>query len=962
MGVPGNVNPLLLVQAAAAGGYTIDRSLRFNSADSAYLNRTPASAGNRKTWTWAGWVKRSKLGAEQFLFNCRDTAFFRFVITSSDTFAIWDRDSGDVTQFQLITTQVFRDPSSWFHVVLSIDTTQSTSSNRAKLYINGVQVTTFSTATYPNLNHDLDFNRNVAHWIGWEGLGSPYYLDSYLADVHFIDGQALDPTSFGEFDATTGVWNPIAYTGSYGTNGFHLDFADNSSAAALGYDAAGSNDWTVNNISVEPTAYPVSAYRENTSATSQTWDSSSAASSTSSSLDEDEIYWADLGGSVTTNYVKVDVTVTGTDTNPANYFIYYSSSSASLGSATWTLPWAVAGGSTTGSFTLTLSGAAITGRYFGIVNGNGGTPATFVFSNLRVYNGNPKDNDSLRDSPTNGDTANDTGAGGEVPGNYCTLNPLTASSYISLSNGNLDSVGTTSADNGNARSTIGFTSGKWYIEFTCGSTASNAYSNNPRVGIIPAAQAGNPANGSTGSVGAGTNSCAYYRDGKKYIAGSESAYGSSWTTGDVIGIAIDADNGAIYFSKNGTYQNSGVPTSGASKTGAAFTWTGASIEYVFALSQYNGTAGSCNFGQRSWAYAAPAGFKALCTANLPEPTIEDPSTVMDVALYTGNGTSQSVTLPGTGFEPDFVWLKARNDGADHHHLFDTIRGAGKRIFSNLTNAESTDATTLTSFDSSGFSVGAQTAVNGSGDSMVGWCWDAGTSTASNTSGTITSSVRANASAGFSIVSYTVPTGLSTGTYISIGHGLNVLPGLIILKERNNVDDWLVIHKDYFSTQQYLYLNQTAAISGAGTAWGAGITSSVFGQRIGSLSGGGEDCIAYCFAPVEGYSAFGSYTGNGSTDGPFVYTGHRVRWILIKRTDSTGNWNIYDTQRNLYNTMNLQLVANASDAENTTTGGLVDTVSNGFKLRGTGNTTNASGATYIYAAFAENPFALNARAR
>jgi hypothetical protein len=243
-------NLLGFLGSSAQTGYQISRSLRFNSADSAYLSRTPASAGNRKTWTWAGWVKRSgtyphMLGVD----GTTEANFFQFTFEIDDK--IYVRTANNTNT--LITTQVFRDYSAWYHVVLAVDTTQATSSNRLKLYVNGVQVTAFDTASYPSQNTDLTVNTTNAHWIGsvrFNGF-SQLYSNGYLADIHFIDGQALTPTSFGEFD-TNGIWQPKRYSGTYGTNGFKLDFADNSSntATTLGKDTSGNgNNWTPFNLS-----------------------------------------------------------------------------------------------------------------------------------------------------------------------------------------------------------------------------------------------------------------------------------------------------------------------------------------------------------------------------------------------------------------------------------------------------------------------------------------------------------------------------------------------------------------------------------------------------------------------------------------------------------------------------------------------------------------------------------------
>jgi len=250
--IPGSANSLLLASAAGAagGGYQIERSLRFNSADSAYLSRTPASAGNRKTWTWAGWVKRCSLATRPVLFSNIDASNNNgFVLNFLATGELQAYEFGGSTPFNVYTTSVYRDPSAWYHVVFVLDTTDAVAFSRTRMYVNGVQ-STLTTAVSPSLNYDGFCNNTQLHAIGRQGNYSANYLNGYLADIHFIDGQALTPGSFGELDGN-GIWQPKAYSGSYGTNGFHLPFSDNSTAAALGTDASPQgNTWAVNNISV----------------------------------------------------------------------------------------------------------------------------------------------------------------------------------------------------------------------------------------------------------------------------------------------------------------------------------------------------------------------------------------------------------------------------------------------------------------------------------------------------------------------------------------------------------------------------------------------------------------------------------------------------------------------------------------------------------------------------------------
>ena len=798
MAVPGSGSPLLFSADAGAGGFAIERSLRFNSADSAYLSRTPASAGNRRTFTWSGWLKRSAFNDQDVFSAQSSTAYFTARLQSDNTLRINHWTSGVGDQILYISSQVFRDPSSWYHFVVAVDTTQATSTERIKAYVNGTQITTWSSSTAPSQNLDTVFNTANTHFIGGTGSGTfaGQYLNGYLADVYLIDGSALDPTSFGEFDATTGVWNPIAYTGSYGTNGFHLDFADNSSAAALGYDAAGSNDWTVNNLSV-------------------------------------------------------------------------------------------------------TAGAG---------------------------------NDSLRDSPTNGDTANDTGLGGELPGNYCTWNPLSLrpSTGRTLSNGNLDTNGDDSNFNG-VLGTFGMPSGKWYWECTVGTVG---FYNQTFVGIAKVL-------GTSSYIDYG-----YYSDtGQKREGSTSSAYGATFTSNDVIGIAFDADNGTLTFYKNGVSQ------------GVAFTSI-PSANYQPCLNGAGLVTYSANFGQRAFAYSAPSGgFKCLCTANLDTPTIEDPSTVMDVALYTGNAPSTQ-TITGLGFSPDMVWIKNRSV-TGNHVINDIVRGAGQRLITNLTSSESTDTDRFSAFTSDGFTVGDSTDTNGSSNAIVAWAWDAGTSNATNTSGSITSTVRANISAGFSVVTYNAgPLPAATGA--TVGHGLGIAPQFIVVKDRTNANPWGIYHTSLGPGKGLLF--STAAEQVASTWWNnTAPTSSVFSinSDIYATAQPNDDYVAYCFAPVAGYSAFGSYTGNGSTDGPFVYTGMRPRWIMTKASSRLSAWYIHDTARGTYNVIGPVLAANTSAAEITPT--RLDILSNGFKIRDNDSEYNASGDTYVWAAFAEHPFAY-ARAR
>ena len=328
--------------------------------------------------------------------------------------------------------------------------------------------------------------------------------------------------------------------------------------------------------------------------------------------------------------------------------------------------------------------------------------------------------------------------------------------------------------------------------------------------------------------------------------------------------------------------------------------------------------------------------------------IPDGRTVMAVSLYTGTGATQSIVnaVNGVSFQPDWVWVKGRS-GATDHALYDSVRGVQKQIESNSSGAETTETTGLTAFGSTGFTVGALAQMNTSAATYVAWQWKAGGTAVSNTAGSITSSVSANTTAGFSVVTYT---GNATGG-ATVGHGLGVKPKIVFYKRRNSTSDWLCL-QDIQGSMQYGYLNQDVAFDAAGET---APTSSVLylSSGVDSNASGGT-YVAYCFAPVAGYSAFGSYTGNGSADGPFVFTGMRPRFIMWKRTDTTSGWSMHDTSRDPYNISTNNLFANSSGAEDTGDS-IIDLLSNGFKLRNTYARANASGGTYIYMAFAESPF-------
>ena len=525
----------------ASLGYFLGQSLRFRSASSTYLTRTPASAGNRKTWTWSAWVKRSKQTGIETLFKAYTDSTNSFSIYFGNTSLSFGNDTGTIGTS---TTSVFRDPSAWYHIVFALDTTQATASDRCKLWVNGT-LQPLNTLNAPSLNQDLEVNNSSAHYLGGY---TGYYFDGYMGDVYLVDGQALTPSDFGRTDGATGQWIPKKYAGTYGTNGFKLDFK---------------------------------------------------------------------------------------------------------------------------------------------------------------------------------------------------------------------------------------------------------------------------------------------------------------------------------------------PTSSAS------------------------------------------GFNTV--------------------LYTGTGTD-NLKVEGVGFSPDFVWIKSR-DGARSNMLYDTVRGATNRLASESTTSELSVSDGLKSFDTDGFTLGTHSNNNTNGEKNVAWCWDGGSSTVSNTDGTVTSNVRANPTYGFSVVSYT-----GTGGTGTVGHGLTSAPKMVIFRPRALTTHWRVWHQGLTGANYTLFFT-TGAEQIQTAAFNSTVPTSSVVSLGSDLNAASTTYIGYCFAEVSGFSKFGSYSGTGSAGNSITGLGFKPAFLMIKRTDSTGSWRLTDITRNPTSPQINELLADATDAE--TTGGVSVTYdSDGFTLNDGGLQSNASGGSYIYMAFAD----------
>lgn len=771
------------MEAVAGGnGYRVQKSLRFRSGVTAYMSRTPTSNGSSTTFTLSVWVKTGITGGTLTIMSSGETdgsPRMPIRIASGGTIVIGFVGTGGAIEVNLGTTAVLRDPSAWYHIVVAFDTTQATAANRRKVYVNNV-LQAITVVTEIPQNYTTSYNSSAYNnYIGVNYISSvaSELFDGLMADYNFIDGQQLDPSSFGVVDPATGIWGPKKYTGSYGTNGFHLDFADTS---AIGKDTSGNgNTFSPTNMSV--------------------------------------------------------------------------------------------------------------------------TPGIF--------------NDSLVDVPTN--YGGDTGAGGEVRGNYATLNPL-KSPGATLSNGNLN-VSMVGNSGGTIRGTMLISSGKWYWECTW---LSSSAAGSPSFGI---------AKDNLSTFGGLDAYWFYPYNGNKASSAGAASYASAGAVNDIYGVAYDADNGTLTFYKNGT--SLGVAFTGLSgEFGFAATGDGATSTQTFAV----------NFGQRQFAYAAPSGYKALCTQNLPDPAIKNPAQYFDINLRTGTGAAFSVT--GKAFQPDLAWIKSRS-ATTQHALFDSVRGAQRDLDINPAGpVEVLDTQGLSSFNSDGFSGGTLAKINTSAASYVDWLFKKG------------------ALSGVDIVTYT-----GNLTARTIAHSLGAKPSLIFIKNRDDSSSWFVWANAFGAASDSDYLvfqsGGAKALFGARTGlWNSTPpTASVFSVGANTdVNNNTSNLVAFLFADAPGFSKHGGFTGNGSADGPFVYCGFRPRFLMVKRTDTTGNWNIIDGVRDTVNAVGSYMPANGAVVEGGN-GAFADFLSNGFKIRSTNVDFNASGGSYIFMCFAEAPFKY-ARAR
>ena len=1104
-------NNVLAGASGSAGGaaapeedsYQIENSLLFDG--NGYLHRNLSSATNQRQMTWSFWLKLNDIQPSQTFmifgqdYNTSGDAVTQrslsLQVNTSGNLQVFDYGASSAagnsgsnqawTPNTLNGGQQLSDPSAWYHIVVAVDTTQSTEANRVKVWLNGVLG---SLNSYPTQNSYLSWGQARKQYIGRQKVNGSWTRQGkyQLAEVHFVDGQQLSNSDFGEFD-DKGRWvaKDCKDNLTYGTTGFYLNFSNTSNAAALGTDSSGSsNTWSVDGMYASdaaggaPTVTGSNIFPAEGTAIANLWDGAT------SSYPGDFLTAAN-GGIITVSWPTPISGVTkiqyysynGNDRHEINNGGMSSNSGSGGG-------WKTAYDSSTPIALTSLALQKADGNSYVKI---GGIKVNDVHLTTSNYNSDPVSANPCIDSPSDYESSS-----GNNRGNYATLNPL-QNAGLTLANGNLD-VSKSSGNWRSATGTIGMSSGKFYWEYTAVTASDNHI-----VGVCDT----NP-NLNT-YAGEFTPGWIYQSNGNKqhndtWVSGQPTANSGN----DIIQVAVDMTAGKIWFGVNNSWIGSGNPSNG---TNAAYSNL-SQYAPVLPVISFSGTLnGSFNFGQRSFTYTPPSGFKSLCTMNLPAPPIKEPNKHFDIQTYEGTGSSQ--TLGGLNFNADIFWRKCR-DVNQYHNLVDSVRGLSEAVITNGTFGRQPGQSNVSNVTDTGYTIGTDGAINTDDNDYVAWLWDAGESNTNIAAGSLNSSVynqsqtwstygsvtagsfspaitelfdndltsgpssgagttstwtftsgitasssieiycsngsgpsgtqtsgteirltvggtvhsidgspgwintgltgsltaitinvtagsgssglraikvdgkelvdsgvtvtnvpslasthRTNTTAGCSIITFSAPTGSAGST---VAHGLGKKPSFFFYKNLEYSQNWGAYHESLGANYGFNFNTADGKYDDAGYFNDTEPTSSLitFGSYPGAFasSSNTHDHVIYAFSTVEGYSAVGSYTGNGAEDGPFIYTGFRPRFILQKSTASEayGHWHIYDTARDPVNAVDEELYANSNLAEGSIPGGDFDILSNGFKVRtnfsGGWNTTNV---TYIYAAFAENPFKY-ARAR
>ena len=955
--------PNIITSDKATGGARIEKSVSLNDGDNVRFHRTGTVGvdGCRRIHTVSMWMKKTVHGSERHFFSARNASTtpyndFRFENNNKLNCYYYSGNWNSGSWRYQNSNRQFRDSNGWYHFVLAFNSTLSTNTERVKIYINGERIlhSTFGTVLHPSENHENSICGNgYTHALGGLGNVSSQNWDGGFAECILVDGAELEPTDFAFTDDLTGHWKPkrfdpvksnipnkkgVVYSSTWTASGNGFG----SAPVTRAYDAPTGNlnsDYANNNAGGQILTWDTSSfnlkgslriYGYSSSGVYDVYVNGQKAADTPSSHG-----WIDCGTHTKINEIQFAGTSYNTNNGLGSAGIYFA---AFIVDGVWlrddTHPFGQEGHHINFSDTSGLTATTIGRDYSG--SGNNFTPA-----NLQAQMINVKDSCSGFAYPTSS----------PVPANYATfLEMHEHSGNTTFRHGLRTALIPNANATGKAYGNIPMKSGKWYYEVYYDSASDNG--DYLYVGL--------------GDMGNGDSFIRAVRgeDGEKIpnTGGTEVRF----TTGDYINVAVDLDNGRWFIGRNGTYWYSGDPVTGAGYVHNDLL-TGVST-YGGLVPRFSNATGSAsqvftvNFGQKPFNNTVPSGYKLLSTNAVASTSIK-PEKHFDVATWTGNNTAGRL-IP-LEFKPDFVWVKCRTAGHDHQ-VTDSVRGTSKALRSNSDGTEE-DWDTLYSGNNKGMGDyvdggfildddGNNARYNNTGQDYVAWCWKAGGPAVSNTDGDVTSQVSVNEEAGFSIVSFTTQ---SSGSGFSIGHGLSKAPEVIIMKNRDYANNWDVYHhKNGSNPEQYrLILNSTTTRQQQPYLDNSVPTSTVFRTRgNGNWYNGGNKIIAYCWYAIPGYSDYGSYVGNGSSDGSFIETGFRPAFVLTKIIDGINeNWTISDNKRAPINPSDAILRPD-EDSQETSGAGTMDFLSNGFKLRTSDTKTNRDGSTYVYMAFAERPHA------
>lgn len=892
--------------SAAAGadlGEEIATSLKFDA--SGYLTRAQSSSGDGlistdRTFTFSTWFKIGKIDtsgvSEANLFGIHHSGSNEnwLLSLSSETFA--DRhNTGSTTPYRSYDSSAkFRDPSAWYHLFLTCD------NNVLSLRVNNVLLNQTNTQAS---GMDRDF------WIGSEANGgSP--MTGYLADTYFIQGTVMNAVNDGFIRLNSaGVYVPDTPTiSSYGTNGWHLTY-DNTQTNGIGHDSSGNgNHFTATNFNT--TALKIYDSLADSSS-SGTYGNNPTNNDVHNIFDGDnsQFYYSDGPSTLDLGDLGADLG-TGVSTIVVRTYPRLGTNTITVNSTTGT-----ASGNSNQDTTINHDGSAIT-----TFTVSGTDSAYFGVASVTV------DGTMLVNTTENDIAQSDT--------------PTTTSPAVTLNGNDMNTTavidgGSTSFSSSStwhkSRATQPYPStGTWYYEYHAEGAS----------GWIGAVQGNKPLNNDSLGSSSQTGYWVYINDGTRNFNGSYSSGGTGMSAGDIIGVTYNASTDTMKWYRNNILQLTATSVTPDTQSNLLFPL----------ISVYGQDDNRVNYGQYTFAYTPPDSAKG-CHEFLAEtePTIKDGKDHFGVLTYTGAGSSANIT--GLDFQPDLVWIKNR-DVNDFHTLYDSVRGVGKRLVPNDTDAEFDQSNSLNGFISGGFSVGGHNSVAGSGEDYVAWCWKAGTSYTPTVTGFTSPSASINTTAGFGIYKFT-----GNNTASSFTHGLNERPQLVIAKTLGT-NDWAVFGPTSTSTAlaataTFHRFNLNDYVTKTGNVLTA-VSDTTLSFGSFSETAGSNDYIYYCWHSVEGYSKVGSYYGTGNNTGKFTYCGFKPAWVMIKCINQNGDWNIYDSTRNTHNPNQEVLKGNRTNTEQVYSGEDIDFLANGFRCRGLNANINET-YHYMYLAFAEHPY-------